>query len=277
MNSILLTGHAGYLGSRVAACLQRHGLAFDVLACRLHEITPASLQYRTVIHCAGKTSLSSTSDIEHVNVQGTERLIEGLAADARIIYASSRKVYPRIASQALAEDHPPAPWDAYGISKLAAERSIQRSGREFAIFRFGALFGHPTRCNKFPDLAAQAALCGTPIALAKPSRSDDYLDVEWMAELLVRTCSDGPHWGHVFNVSGPMRSLDGMLGALNCASLAVLGRTITINHTPFPVPVFPWLDTRKTQAFFPGFQQMDDQAIFQRMLQARIEARPGPG
>jgi nucleoside-diphosphate-sugar epimerase len=270
MAPILLTGASGYLGSRVAACLRHQGLPFDVLPCRLEDIVPASLPYHYVIHCAGKTSRSSEVDFFSANTQGTIRLLDGLSPLARVVFVSTRKVYPKITDVCIDEDHDTGPWDDYGASKLAAEQRLRASRRDVVIFRAGTMFGHPSRNGKFPDLALQGALAGQSIALAMPSRREDYLDVDLMAALLVQACSDGPHWGQVFNISGPVRELDGMLDALNRASLDVCATPITVRRTPFPIPCFPWLDVRKLQSYFPGHQQLDDQQIFSRMLRVRL-------
>jgi len=63
-----------------------------------------------------------------------------------------------------------------------------------------------------------------------------------------------------------------MLNALDRASLEVLATPITVRSVPFPIPRFPWLDNGKLQAYFPAFKQVDDQQIFRRMLQARLQA-----
>lgn len=269
MASILLTGADGYLGSRFAACLHRQNRAFDRLSCRLHDIAPGCLPQRYVIHCAGKTSLSVGSDYVADNVLGTAALMRGLQADARVVFVSSRKVYPPIANVWLDEDHLTAPSDAYGQSKLAAEQCIKQSGHKFVIFRAGAMFGHPEKVAKFPDQAVRAACAGQAITLAQPARQEDYLDVDVMAERLLQACCDGSHWGQIYNVSGPMRDLSDIINALNQACLETLGRAITIHHAHFPIPRFPWLNDDRLQATFPKLRQADDKQIFIRMLRAQ--------
>jgi len=266
MDKILLTGAGGYLGSRVAVHLQRCNKAFDILACRLHEIEPGTLHYRYVIHCAGKNSQSGDVDYYAANVLGTRFLLAGLSNNARVVFVSSRKVYSQTDNACVDEQGETYPSDPYGASKLDAERCLKDRSKEFVVFRAGAMFGHPHRCGRFADLALRAALSRHTISLATPSRQEDYLDVDLMAALLTAACEDGLHWGHQFNVTGPVRSLDSIVGALDRVSLELLSAPISVRLTPLAVPRFPCLDNRKLHAHFPWFQQLDDEHIFRRML-----------
>lgn len=278
MDALLLTGAGGYLGSRVACALRRAGRAFDVLPGRLEDIVPGSLPHRTVIHCAGKTSGSSPTDLERANRHGTDCLLAGLGVGrgrrpgpaARLVFVSTRKVYPQPddGAAALTEAHPPAPWDAYGASKLAAEDAIRASGLPYVLFRAGSMFGHPTQTRKFPDQALRAALADRPVTLATPPRQEDYLDVERMAALLLLAAQDGPHWNHTFNVTGPVRDLAALVDGLCQAWHALRATPLALRTAPFPVPRFPWLDNGKLDAFFPACRQLDDRQIFRRMLLA---------
>lgn len=270
MDPILLTGASGYIGSRVAACLRRQDIPFDVLPCRLEDIVPASLPNRCVIHCAGKICRGGEVDFLAGNARGTESLLNGLGPNTRVVFVSTRRVYPKLADISIDEVHDTGPWDDYGASKLAAEQSLQASGKDFVIFRAGTMFGHPSRNGSFPDLALKAALHGQTITLATPPRREDYLDVDLMAALLVQACSDGPHWGHVFNISGPVRELGGMLEALNQACLELRSTSIAVRGASFPIRHAPWLDIRKLQSYFPSHPQLDDVQIFRRMLRARL-------
>lgn len=268
----MLTGASGYLGSRVAALLRQQGIAFDVLAGRLQDIEPGSLHHSHVLHCAGATARSRVPDFAKANAYGTQCLLRGLGAHARVVFVSTRKVYPQMADTCIDEGRAPAPWEAYGASKLEAERLLHASGRGVVIFRAGAMFGHLLRTSKFPDIALQAALANEPVTLATPARCEDYLDVDLMAQMMINACSNGPHWGHTFNITGPVRPLDGIMDALNRACLSELGRPLRVLRQPMPIPPFPWLDRGKLTAYFPGLTQAADDLIFARMLRARRTA-----
>lgn len=266
MVELLLTGARGYLGSQVADYLRQQGIAFDVLDGRLHDMAPASLRYRCVVHCAGKTNRSVNSNYMEDNAVGTERLLAGLDPKARVVFVSSRKVYPRMADATIDENCNTAPWDEYGASKLLAECRIRSSGRQFVIFRAGTMFGHGTQVGRFGDLALQMVLEGRTLSLATPDRPEDYLDVEMMADILVQATQDGPHWNHIFNISEPVRSLHGLVADLNGVCEEVLGVSVAVQHIPLPIPVFPWMNGLKLKTYFQRTQQLDDKNIYRRML-----------
>lgn len=268
MDSILLTGSQGYLGSRVAAALTFAGISFRSLDRRLESITPASLSCRTVIHCAG----ALRNNAEHMfatNAEGTHHLVRGLAQDARIVFVSTRSVYPRAGLRLVDERQAVDPADDYGASKLAAEECIRASGKDFVIFRASTLFGHPGRAGSFPDHALDQTLEGHPVQLARPDRDVDYLDVDVLAQLLVAASGNGDHWGQVLNVAGPPRSLGDMIHTLDRVLVAHAGRSATIDPTPMPLPDYPLLDTTRCRKLFPAVRQDLDDAIYARMLRGR--------
>jgi nucleoside-diphosphate-sugar epimerase len=83
---------------------------------------------------------------EHVNVQGTQNLIEALqqsAPEAFLLYSSSVSVYgdrvknPWIKVTDLLR---PSEGDYYAVTKIKAEQLIQRSGLRWSIFRLTGIF-----------------------------------------------------------------------------------------------------------------------------------------
>lgn len=271
MVPLLLTGATGYLGSRVAAAIDRAGLACDVLSQRLETIEPNSLAgYRTVLHCAGALR-NRPEQQQTANVDGTGALLRGLAPNCRVVFVSSRSVYPATGHVSVDESQQPRPWDGYGTSKLLAEMALKDSGRPFVIFRSSALFGHPYRSGTFPDHAVDHALAGNSIELATPDRQIDYLDVDMLAELLLRACANGKHWGQIFNVAGPSRSLTEMIETLQNRLLEVVGLRASINAVDIAIPQYPLLDSRRVQSCFPNCSQASDSMIFSRMLAGRSQ------
>lgn len=264
MDAILLTGASGYLGSRVAAALRRAGRPFSCLEGRLEEIRPGSLPFGQVLHCAGALR-ARASALHTANVLGMERLLAGLPRGAGIIHPSSRSVYPRAGHRLVDESAPVAPWDGYGESKLAAEGLLRASGHPWVILRCAALFGHPDREGTFPDHALMAALAGRPVTLATPDREEDYLDVEVLAELMVRALGTGAHWGDTMHGAGPARPLSAMLTAL----ARVAGGGLSLRQQPMAVPEHPLLDITRMAQRFPTCCQGSDEAIFSRMREAR--------
>jgi nucleoside-diphosphate-sugar epimerase len=272
MAAVLLTGATGYLGSRVVAALGVAGIPFQVLPGRLEDIRPASLRgLDAVIHCAGALRRRESS-LESANTEGTRYLLEGLSPHTRVIFVSSRSVYAGNGHEPVDERAPTEPGDAYGASKLSAERAIRASGRECVIFRASGLFGHPERAGIFLDHAVDAALAGGSVTLATPDRREDYLDVEVMARLMVAALAEGPHWGRVLNAAGPMRSLAGTVADLAGAIESLCGRRLDVSRRAIPLPAYPLLAIDSLQLAFPAIRQASDREIFTRMLKARLAA-----
>ncbi len=141
MAEILLTGHRGYLGACVAQALRRAGLAFDPLPGRLEEIGANALPHTLVLHCAG--ALRHRLDrLDSANAQGMRHLLAGLAHRARVIFVSSRAVYAPTDRPIIDERAELGPrGDAYGSSKLDAERALMSSRHDWLILRPTTLFG----------------------------------------------------------------------------------------------------------------------------------------
>ncbi len=169
MSTILITGGAGSIGRELARVLTADGhlvRALDLPSCdfapleALPNVEPmradildrdaliaAADGVDAALHLAALLPPQSERDgafTWRVNVEGTQRLIEALEANGRrphLILSSSVCVYgdtwakdPSPAKEPITVDHPCAPFDRYGESKVAAE-SVTRGGvtRESAL------------------------------------------------------------------------------------------------------------------------------------------------
>lgn len=266
---VLLTGSTGYLGSRVAARLDALGLPWRPLACRLEQLVPSSLVADSVIHCAG--ALRSRPDQLHAaNAEGTQRLVAALAKPTRVVYVSSRSVYPHNGHRLADERSPVGPFDDYGRSKLEGEAALSASHHPFVILRASGIFGHPSRTGIFLDRALDLALAGQPVTLASPDRDEDYVDVDWLAALLVRAAVDGGLDGHTLNAGGPPRSLASTLSAMAEAVLAAGRPAPTIQSKELPLPATVLLDSSRLTALASPPPHPSDREIFSRMIPARL-------
>ena len=147
---VLVTGGAGFIGSRVAARLLAEGrevVVLDDLSTGARERVPAGATLvvgdvrdaaaceraaagcEGVVHLAAKVSVRRSLDEflpdAETNVLGTLRVLSAARAARarRLVYASSMAVYADSPSaDPLPESHPVVPLSPYGVSKLAGEQ-----------------------------------------------------------------------------------------------------------------------------------------------------------
>jgi nucleoside-diphosphate-sugar epimerase len=174
MSTILITGGAGSIGRELARVLTAKGhlvRALDLPSCdfapleALPNVEPVradildrdALMEATdgvdaALHLAALLPPQSERDgalTWRVNVEGTQRLIEALEANGRrphLILSSSVCVYgdtwakdPSPSKKAITVDHPCAPFDRYGESKVAAESAVRGSALPYTILRISGV------------------------------------------------------------------------------------------------------------------------------------------
>jgi len=160
VGTILVTGACGHIGRELCRVLRNagrklfpvdldHDKTRDVLRCDLTSKSDVSQLFqaypiRAVIHLAGILPSAFRADPltgADVNLGGSCELMRQSAAAhvKRFIFASSMSVYGSSPTRhPVTEDHPPAPDDPYGASKLAVELVGQTLARE-KTFEFVAL------------------------------------------------------------------------------------------------------------------------------------------
>lgn len=201
----LVTGAAGFIGSRVALRLRSEGVPvlgvdpFDPYYGRrqkeanldelrsdsdfeLREVNLSSTPISPlldgvthVFHCAAQAGVrgSWASGFEHYvtsNILATQRLLEAVREHGvrRFVYSSSSSVYGDV-TEAVDEDAPTRPRSPYGATKLAAEHLCGVYAREFGVpcvsLRYFTVFGPGQR----PDMAfhrmVESALSGETFPL----------------------------------------------------------------------------------------------------------------
>ncbi|ALA19962.1 MULTISPECIES: NAD(P)-dependent oxidoreductase [unclassified Chelatococcus] len=164
--SIVVTGSAGRVGSRVARRLLDEGEAvvgFDLRPAgidhpRYREVVgafsdPAAARQaaegaKAVLHLGAFMSWrrEDADKLWEANVTGTRMVAEAAAAAGcrRFVFASSGEVYPENvpAYQPIDEDHPLAPRTPYGLTKLLGEEIVRFLGRTGALETVILRFSH---------------------------------------------------------------------------------------------------------------------------------------
>jgi nucleoside-diphosphate-sugar epimerase len=181
MSRILVTGASGFIGRPVVDALIKEGHTVRAAVRQPQLSFPGGVEVAhhgdmaqpvdwrplltgidQVIHLAGIAHIGrgvAAELYDRVNHQATAQLATAAAQAgiSRFVFVSSiRAQTGPAADHALTEKDPPAPTDAYGRSKLAAEQAVRASGVPFTILRPVLLYGPGVKGN-FAMLARAAA------------------------------------------------------------------------------------------------------------------------
>jgi NADH dehydrogenase len=148
---ILVTGASGFVGRSVVQRLEKEGRRYKVYAGRINDplgLRAELLDVSTVIHLAGSEARGSVRQLHHVDVDGTERLLE----ESRRMYVRHLIVVSRLGAN---------PHSVYPLlqAKGEVERRVQRSGIPYTILRSATLFG---RDDRFLNVIAALAMWSWP-------------------------------------------------------------------------------------------------------------------
>ena len=191
--AVLVTGATGFLGGHVCRALVHHGVRVRGLVRGAEAALPDGVErYRAtglddrqglanalagadgVIHLAARVhqapSAAGDDDaagFRAVNVEGTRTFLDlALAAGVQtFVLASSTKAVGEGGDAPYTENTPPAPADAYGRSKLEAERIVRASANRLhaPVLRLPLVYGPGMKANALRLFDAVAR--GTPLPL----------------------------------------------------------------------------------------------------------------
>lgn len=177
--SVLITGATGLVGARLLPRLIEAGVDCRALiragrktpaGVRTVEgdlLDPASLEaavqgISAIIHLAAVFRTPDRDLIWRSNLDGTRNLIAAAKAhapDARFIMASTSLVYDANSFHPGRESDDSTPALDYPASKLAAEKELRASGLNWAIQRFGFVYGDDDgHLESLPQLVEKAKL-----------------------------------------------------------------------------------------------------------------------
>ena len=158
---VLVCGGAGYIGSHMARWLAAHDIGVTVLdnlstghreAVQWGELVEADLldpgslerafagrKFDAVMHFCARSlvgeSMTRPYDYYANNVTGTLNLLEAMRRHdvERLVFSSTAAVFGNPVSEAIDEDHPKAPINPYGASKLMVERILSDAAPAYGL------------------------------------------------------------------------------------------------------------------------------------------------
>lgn len=246
---VLVTGGAGFIGSRVASAWVSRGaqtLVLDDLSTGVEESVPAgaelvvadiadpavidtveALRPEVVVHAAAQVSVARSDEDpardEAVNVRGTKHIVEGAqrAHSRRFVFVSSGgAVYGE--TSGADEDSPVAPKSAYGQNKRLAEVLVEESGLSYGIARLGNVYGPGQRGDLEGGVVAifiERLAAGLPIEIhGTGDQRRDFVHVDDAATALLaisdtsRTGTWNVGTGVATSIQALLRQLEGLLG-----------------------------------------------------------------
>jgi UDP-N-acetylglucosamine/UDP-N-acetyl-alpha-D-glucosaminouronate 4-epimerase len=236
----LVTGAAGFIGSRLALRLVREGHAvvgLDDLSAgsrlnlvespsidlRIGDVRDSSLVDELMVGCDAAFHLAAVRSIvrsvdepslaEEVNTRGTFNVLHAAQAQSTpVVFASSSSVYGPQVHFPLQEDATPRPQSPYAATKLAGEIYCQAWWRSFSVptvsLRFFNVFGPGmdphNRYALVVPIFIQALLDGRrPVIHGDGEQSRDFTHVDDVVDVMLSAAhSTSAAWGGVYNIGG---------------------------------------------------------------------------
>jgi GlcNAc-P-P-Und epimerase len=220
MARMLVTGGAGFIGSRLVEWLLERGhdvRIYDIARSvhypdrtivgdirELRPLTDATAGADTVFHLAAvhRANTQPVSLFQEVNVVGTKNVLEACRQNKcrRMIFTSSADVYPKNVG-VRDESCSPRPSAPYGISKWQAEQILSEWAREdptvhLTIIRPCVVFGENNRGNVYRLFGQVYKKRYVHIGSATNRKSICYVE-NLVAFMLA--CLEQPAGMHVFN------------------------------------------------------------------------------
>ena len=275
--TLLVTGSDGFIGRHLVPYLAAQGYkviaasrtatAFgdpNVIAVPLPDLSrpfdwqPLLRQCNAAVHLAGIAHTFAGDELyNRVNHKATEALAQAaLRCGAHLVFISSIAAQSgSFSDRELSEDDPPTPNNAYGRSKLAAERAIRATGVSFTILRPVVIYGDGEKGN-FATVHRISRL-PIPLPFGGLTAQRSVLSVENFCSAVATALRDPRARGETFIVSDPTTPT---------VSEVIARYRVKLGRSPWLIPVpESWLELALTA--------LGQGAIWQRIGRPLI-ARP---
>ena len=196
MKKIVITGALGYIGTELCKLYSGFSWKYEVVAIdnrfiseRVNELKRRKIKFvqadilnldqiktyirdaEVVHHLAGITdvayvkknsNLDQDEKIKKVAIDGTGNILNSMNDNATIVFPSTHVVFEGLKKpkKNVDENEKTSSFLAYSSSKVVNENQIINSGKKYAIFRLGSVYGFSTdtmRINIMPNLFSKIA------------------------------------------------------------------------------------------------------------------------
>jgi nucleoside-diphosphate-sugar epimerase len=221
--TVLVTGSDGFVGRHLVPFLAAEGYRViaasrtastfegpNIVAVPLPDLSlpfdwePLLQQSDTVVHLAGIAHTFANEDLyDRVNHRATEALARAAyRSGAHLVFVSSIAAQSgSFSDDELTEEDPPKPNNAYGRSKLAAERSVRAAGASFTILRPVVIYGEGEKGN-FATVHKFARL-PIPLPFGGLTAKRSVLSIQNFNSAVVKVLTDHRAREETFIVSDP--------------------------------------------------------------------------